>query len=179
MVMDGPTGDCIDYYTRNRRVEGDGEVGLSRPVGAAAWMTRVRLFSEHGKGSSFSVGDRLGFEIEFASDPLIDDLHFGYVIRCGDGTSILNANTRFLKVSRPEQVAPRGTIRCDLGMVPLMPGSYSITLWLGRKHGHTHLVENSIDFEVYERDIWGNGQLPPNDSHLWWPTSFSFESAPV
>jgi lipopolysaccharide transport system ATP-binding protein len=176
IVMDGPTGDCIDYYTRHNRVESASEVCLDRPRDATPWMTRVRLLSDHGKCSSFAMGDRLGFEVEFASNPPISDPNLGYVIRSADGAGVLNANTRFLSVDRPGREMPQGVIRCDLGVAPLLPGSYSISLWLGTEHGDTHIVENAIEFEVYERDIWGNGQLPPRTlSYCWWPTSFSIE----
>ena len=54
-----------------------------------------------------------------------------------------------------------GTIICDLGELPLMAGSYSISFWLCSNPQEQHHVEDALRFTVEEKDIWGNGILPP------------------
>jgi hypothetical protein len=50
-----------------------------------------------------------------------------------------------------------------MGRVPLIPGTYSISLWLGDQTGYWHIEPDAASFYVVERDIWGLGKLPPAD----------------
>jgi hypothetical protein len=61
-------------------------------------------------------------------------------------------------------------------MVPLAAGRYSIDLYLGDMGEDTHVEPDALMLEVTERDLWGNGQVPPkNISCLWWPTTFQIK----
>jgi hypothetical protein len=66
---------------------------------------------------------------------------------------------------------------CKLGEVPFMEGGYSVDVYLGDESKDRHVIENAIRFEVYEKDIWGNGKTPPKRiSALWWNTKFELET---
>ena len=69
----------------------------------------------------------------------------------------------------------RGSVVYSLGRVPLTPGTYSISLWLGDQTGDWHIEPDAVSFNIVERDIWGLGKLPPTDvTSLWWPTEIEF-----
>jgi hypothetical protein len=121
------------------------------------------------------MGDAVTLSVDFASEMPISHPRIGFILRTHDGIPILNANNRYQSSSQYASPVCAGTIRCDLGMVPLAAGRYLITLYLGDDAEDTHVLEKALSFEVIERDIWGYGRVPPaNVSFLWWPTTFHF-----
>src|SRR5690606_25021512 len=95
-----------------------------------------------------------------------------------DGITVLNANNRYQKDDLMISPNTPTEIICNLGNVPLMEGQYSLSIYLGDESKDHHIVENAIILQVYERDIWGNGKVPPQKiSALWWSTQFY--SAPI
>jgi hypothetical protein len=42
-----------------------------------------------------------------------------------------------------------------------MPGKYYLDLYLGDAAGDVDVVKDAISFEVFPRDIFGTGKLPP------------------
>jgi hypothetical protein len=102
----------------------------------------------------------------------------GFVITNEEGQRVLNANNRYQQDDVLEFPTLEGTVSCDLGMVPLMPGRYTISLLFGDYCFDSHRVENALEFEVAERDVWGHGRIPlKSTSMLWWPTRFEFDSS--
>ena len=120
----------------------------------------------------------MSLSVEFSSEFPVRLPKLGFVITTHDGTPIINANNRF-QVS-PEYASPvcHGQIHCELGALPLVAGHYEINLYLGNLSEDIDIIEKALSFEVIERDIWGQGKVPPsNVSYLWWPTTFKFSSA--
>jgi hypothetical protein len=99
------------------------------------------------------------------------------VLQTANGDRLLASNTRFQPAPSFEQPVSRGTVECDLGSPPLMPGRYFFSLWLGDMGGDHHIELEALQFEVTERDLWGIGRLPPAEVLMWWPTVFRLTSA--
>jgi hypothetical protein len=111
-------------------------------------------------------------QINFDAEPATLYPGFGFVISASDGTRVLGANNHHQPSGKLAQRVERGSIVC-LGRVPLTPGTYSISLWLGDQIGDWHIEPDAVSFNIVERDIWGPGKLPPTDgTSLWWPTEF-------
>ena len=124
------------------------------------------------------MGDPLTIEIGFRSETPITKPSVGFVISSARGEKVVNANNIYQQ--SPEFHAPvkKGVVSCKLGVLPLMEGRYSISLWFGSQSRveHQHL-EDALAFDVVERDIWGMGKLPTQRiSQLWWPTVFEFRN---
>jgi lipopolysaccharide transport system ATP-binding protein len=121
------------------------------------------------------MGDPLVIDVEFAHDTPLEP-RVGLVIASADGVRIINTNNRFQPTEGMETGTRRGHVLCDLGVLPLVAGRYSISLWFGDMAHDSHIVEGAMAFEVLERDIWGLGRVPPSgDSVAWWPTRFKCE----
>jgi hypothetical protein len=119
------------------------------------------------------MGDSLTVQVEFAHETPLD-ARIGLVVSNGDGVRLLNANNRFQPSGGADEPSTSGVIKCELGVIPLVAGIYSISLWFGDMAHDSHIVESALTFEVVERDIWGLGRVPPRgDSLLWWPTTFT------
>jgi hypothetical protein len=137
-------------------------------------MKCVRLVSNSRDPGTLEIGDTLAVEVEFEADAPVQRPQLGLVIRTAAGDNLLNANTHYQQVTYPAAPLRRGLICCNLGMIPLMPGHYEVSLWFGIQHINTHVAHNVLQFEVHEKDIWGKGKVPPrNASSMWWATQFS------
>ena len=175
MVATGPSADVIDKYLTNDATRDTLERDLSRPEHAPIWMTSACILAEGKPSSTLPVGDELTLEINFAADPPITHPQIGLVINSSDGARVVGANNRYQPSKSLEHKSERGSILCHLGRVPLVPGSYTVSLWLGDLGTDYHVVEGALNFMVIQRDIWGLGRHPPTDgTSLWWPTEFEF-----
>jgi len=138
-------------------------------------METMTLLCNSECSSDFEYGDNLSFLVTFHTETTIQKPLLGFMIRSSRGENIISANNIFLPSSEFSTPIKCGTIRCDLGLVPLMKGKYTVSLWFGRHAHELHYAEDAVAFEVEEKDIWQRGKLPPHRiSCLWWPTSFTF-----
>jgi lipopolysaccharide transport system ATP-binding protein len=169
----GPSHEIIDRYMSGEGSHDRSEIEFSRPGRAPIWMTRASVLNDGKRSSSLPLGADLSLEINFEADPATFYPRFGYVISASDGTRVLGANNRYQPSTTLTHRVSRGSILCRLGRVPLTPGTYSISLWLGDKTADYHREPDAVTFKVVERDIWGLGELPPTDgTNLWWPSEF-------
>ena len=91
---------------------------------------------------------------------------------------MVNGNNHYQRSEDLPWPTTEGVIRFDMGILPLMPGRYSFSLWFGDLTHNSHIVEGTLPFEMVEYDAWGNGKVPPAAiSYLWWPTVFTAEAA--
>jgi lipopolysaccharide transport system ATP-binding protein len=176
MVAIGSSNDIIDRYMSRHASQESSQVHFSRPGDVPIWMTRACILSDNKAVSNLPLGSDITLQVDFAADPATMHPRIGFVVNASDGTRLFCANNRY----QPSMSLPgrcnKGSILCRLGPVPLMPGTYSVSLYLGDQTRDTHIEEDAVDFTVFERDIWGLGKLPPRGvSHLWWPTEFEMQ----
>jgi len=131
-------------------------------------------FKTNGKRSTcFSMGDPLVLCIGYHAQKPIDSLHVGYILSNDEGTYVLAASSRYQNANHQWSPAVDGEIECELGMIPLLPGRYYISLWLGGPHTDSDIIRNAISFEILEKNLWSTS-TPANHPGcpLWWPTEF-------
>lgn len=67
-----------------------------------------------------------------------------------------------------------GRISCHYDSHPLMPGFYSIDLYLGNGIENYDVIYNAITFEILEEDVFGTGKLPPSIAGpVCWPARWT------
>ncbi len=138
-------------------------------------MESVSVLRNGEPSTVVEAGDSLGFAVKFRSAEPIRKPILGYLIRSARGENAVNANNYFLPSGDYQAPVTEGTIVCDLGTLPLMAGSYTVSFWLCRNPHEQHHVEDALEFTVEEKDLWGTGALPAQGlSCLWWPTQFRF-----
>jgi lipopolysaccharide transport system ATP-binding protein len=141
----------------------------------SVWMESVSILVNGVPNSTIETGDELSFSVAFRSAEPIRKPIVGYLIRSSRGENAVNANNYFLKSSSYRDAVTEGAIVCDLGALPLMAGTYSVSFWLCRNPHEQHHIEDALWLTVEEKDIWGTGALPSRAcSCLWWPTQFAF-----
>ena len=141
------------------------------------WMQSVSVLRNGVPGTHIELGDRISLHVRFKSQTPITRPLLGYLIRSDRGENAVNANNYFLPSPDYDEPVTSGSILCDLGELPLMAGSYSVSFWLCRHPNEQHHVEDVLYFTVEDKDIWGTGHLPTKSlSCLWWPTHFTFST---
>jgi len=149
---------------------------INKPVEAPIWIESVSI-NDASTEPVIYYGDQIKLKIVCQSKSLVKD-YVGFVLSSLNGITVLNANNRYQKDDLMISPNTPTEIICNLGNVPLMEGQYSLSIYLGDESKDHHIVENAIILQVYERDIWGNGKVPPQKiSALWWSTQFY--SAPI
>jgi lipopolysaccharide transport system ATP-binding protein len=180
LVRCGPIETIIAAYMDDGSERADSPiVRLPKPPERCnVWMESVSVLRNGEPTSVLETGDVISLEVKFRASEPIQKPIIGYLIRSSRGENAVNANNYFLPSASYAMPVTEGTIICGLGELPLMAGSYSVSFWLCRNPHEQHHVEDVLHFTVEEKDIWGNGALPPKSlSCLWWPTKFIYNKS--
>ncbi len=174
LEFEGSAEEVVSRYLLPLSTATSPVLAFDKPRGAPLWMKSAALLVDSSPASTALMGAKLQIRICFESESGIRHPRFGWVLQTAAGEKILNSNNRYQPSPTFDPPTTDGIIECDMGSPPLMPGRYTLSFWLG-DIGHDHHVElEALLFEVTERDLWGQGQLPPPVSPLWWPTRYSF-----
>ncbi|PWT70525.1 MAG: ABC transporter ATP-binding protein [Chloroflexi bacterium] len=176
LIWSGTSDECIDRYVAHSMSTHQGPSVIFNPSSMKCPRLRsATLMCNELASTRLYMGDSLTLSVDFVSEQPIRKPRIAFILRTHDGISILHTNNAFLPSPQFANPVTSGTIRCDLGIVPLTAGRYVVDLYFGDQSEDTHIVEHALSFEVIERDIWHCGQVPPSTvSHLWWPTTFRF-----
>ena len=165
IVADGSTADVLSRYQAEMDAIDAGLADLrthpGRPLGAEAIMTSVRLSDPGGQSSnSFKTHQDLVVEVAFdrTSKPFTPVL--GFVIRDHLKTPIFGLDNR-IGTSASLGPATGGRVACRIPRLPLMPGRYSMDLYLGDQHASLDRVLDAVSFTILPSDVYGTGKLPP------------------
>lgn len=176
IVKHGDVHDCIGYYLQWHVDQQNPIVQFDPPAGRSPSMTSATLLCDGRPSIRILMGSTLGIKVSFRSDTPLHVPRVGFIVTNEAGIALLSANNRYQFSPRYDKPVQAGTISCELGAVPLMPGRYSVSLFLGDAPEHdSHVAEHVLWFEVVEHDLWGTGLGPDSRaSQLWWPTTFHF-----
>jgi len=160
--------DVLSQYVAASADSGSGEQSLvqhaGRPGHHLPTMTRVELRSVGPRPTgALRMGAPLEIRVSYvAARPLRPVL--GAVVKTSYGASVFCASDRFCdQLIRCEPLA-RGTVVCTIEKLPLMPGNYTIDLYLGDANGDFDVIYEATSFEVLAADVTGSGRLPPSSS---------------
>ena len=173
LVQNSDIIHSLDFYSKSA-AELHSTVTISHKPNKQAQITEIAISNGVIPVSRIQYGDQLQLLVKYRCEVPSRSPKLGFVITNSSGDRLINGNMHYLHCPEFDRPIRRAQIVCSLGSVPLMAGSYSISLWFG-VHGHEsdHLPD-VISFEVVENDCWGTGQLPPlGASAMWWPTQFS------
>ncbi len=143
------------------------------------WMTSADLQIDGDTPGSILMGERVRMTVRFACPGGIRYPRLTYKVLNDEGRIVLGGSNRYQPSNELAEPAEDGSIACDLGVLPLTPGRYSIALYFGDMMTDRHIVEDALGLEVVENDAWGRGRFPPNDgASIWWPTRFEVAGTP-
>jgi lipopolysaccharide transport system ATP-binding protein len=174
VAMDASAEAVVHSYLDTTAQAATTSVELSRPKAASIWMRRAALSFDGHHATSAPMGAEVTLTIDFESSAPIRHPRFGYVVQTLEGDKLFNSNNRYQPSPQFEQPVTEGRIVCRLGTPPFMPGRYVMSLWMGDLSSDQHVELEVLAFEIIEKDLWGNGQIPPAVSPFWWPTRYEF-----
>jgi len=177
VLAHGPPAQIIDQYLARHSNLDAGRRSLlghsGRTRNSRAVMTEIALRDDRNLLSgSVAMGESFSLEVSFdcGADALTPSL--GVALRSPHGDPLLGVNNKWVG-DFDETRCRRGTISCRLTQPPLMPGTYSIDLYLGDGMVDIDIIEGALVFEVQPRDVFGSGKLPaPEFGPIYWPASF-------
>jgi len=123
-------------------------------------MQSIRLSSSGATTAAVPMGAPLSISVSFAGDPYPIRPVLGLLVRSNMGAPVFTVNNRFIGGYNFSDPVLSGTITCNLTNLPLMPGTYSVDLYLGDGAQDLDIIEHAISFEILPADYFGTGQLP-------------------
>jgi len=167
----------VDRYSMPSGVSDEPINSFTRPGMSSPWMRDAAMEHDGKPATTIPMGSELTISVSFGAYPPIRHPKIGFVIAAADGTRIVCANNRYQDGDAFDEKVTEGVIECQLGRVPLMPGTYTVALYLGHDAADTHVVDEALRFEVIERDLWGHGKLPPRGAaYMWCPAAFTLRT---
>lgn len=138
-------------------------------------MRNVSLTSNSGLPTSMiSMYKRLSIHVDFDIANRSISPILGVVIKDRISSPVFGINNLVVPDYQFATPVRSGRISCHYDAVPLMPGIYSIDLYLSDGAEPVDVVLDAIYFEVIEEDIFGSGKLPPTISGpICWPARWT------
>src|SRR5690606_35960800 len=101
----------------------------------------------------------------------------GVVVKSSFGSAVFGIDNRIVAgFEFPEQTGS-GSITCLIDSLPLMPGRYTLDLWLGDRQRSLDAVKDAATFQVVASNVTGTGKLPPaNCGPVFWPARWELEA---
>ncbi len=158
--------DAVSKYCRATDASIGASVDLRTHVGrrpnSLNLMKRVDLMIDDKKEArSFGMGQRLSLQVSFGTAETPFSPILGIVIKSARGQPVLGLNNRFAGSGPFISRVSSGLVRCNLGDLPLVPGTYSVDLYLGDEYRDFDAIFDAIDFSIERSDYYGTGKLPP------------------
>ena len=181
IAASGPLKEVIGGYLTSMIQSESGTASLvnhpGRAGGANCSMICVTLSSDNAQPiSAVRMGGTLSVNVAFKSAKPISPV-LGVIIKNSHGIAIFGVNNKFIGGYRFEKRVASGLISCTLNDLPLMPGRYSLDLYLGDGPQDIDVVCDSISIEVLPADVFGTGQLPPPIcGPVFWPATFDLSN---
>ena len=161
----GAALEILSDYVADGAELGSGERSLvphpGRRSHCVPTMTRVELRSgAPAPAGVVRMGDPLEIRVSYAAgSPLRPVL--GAIVKTTYGAPVFCASDRFSEQLIFCNPLARGTVVCTIEKIPLMPGTYSLDLYLGDANGDFDVIDDATTFEVLAADVTGSGRLPP------------------
>jgi len=164
----GKPSDVIKDYLDDNLTSKEDVVDLSdhrnRRPSSKLYMKSVWLESGYeNKVTYVQMGKPLTINVHFncGNDTIKPVL--GFVLRDKYDVAVFGVNNRVVPGYLFKDAVSQGTISCIIDNLPLMPGSYSLDLYLGEEQeSFDHdIILDAIRFDVESADVYGSGKIPP------------------
>jgi lipopolysaccharide transport system ATP-binding protein len=178
VVYQGPAKEAVRQYTHS--LFGQHTVGsvfdltnVPRLPRVGKFLNRVELFTEGNVPvmPGIRIGESLQVHIHFDLPKLTSSFNIGLGFNDLTQQRIFTAHSFFEpNHGHEERVGPQ-VIVCEIPSFTLMPGEYSMRLWLDIGNTEADLIEDAAQVTVLESDYYGTGKAPWNGAfvlpHNW------------
>ena len=153
LVSEGPTKKCIETYLASSKSELQRDTKVPEKI-----ITDLRAEGRSG-GQNIDPRETLIVSGQFEFPEIINTPSIGLVIRNMYNVPVLGINNGvYGKVLAPITAGKRFEIALE--ELPLLPGTYTVDLFIGDGLVDSYVFENALSFEVNERQIFVDGKNP-------------------
>jgi len=176
----GSANDAINFYL-SRSLESSASSShvvdlreAPRHAGLRSLLTRLEAYSE-GKPcrGHLRVGAPLLLKASFRLENRTPNFSVTFTFENTFGQRILDISSYYHPMQfSPEEESPGShTFYCDIPSLSLLPGQYSVTVFLDVDGVNVDRVEDAFSFIVEKSDYYGGGKLPESGytvlEHQW------------
>ena len=182
MAFSGTSKDAVRHYlngvlgTTGR--DGSNQIDLSNAPGrrrdSRHLFSRVEFCTDGDQPltGGLEIGGRLKVKVHFNLENPTDSFNVGLGFNSMMGTRYFTAHSFFEPDrSHGERVGPQVFV-CDIPSLTLMPGDYTVKMWLDVNSAKADEIEDAVRITVLESDYYGTGKAPWNGAvvmkHNWY-----------
>lgn len=175
LAFDGTSKEAVHHYLNSLSGVRDSDghiVDLSdapdrrSPVGKL--LKRMELYTDGDRPviEGLQIGSRLKVRVHFELPNPTSSFNLGLGFNNAYGQRVLTAHSQF-EPNRPagEHVGAQVFV-CDIPSLTLMPGEYTLRLWLDIGNTEADLINDATRLSVLESDYYGTGKVPWNGTFV-------------
>ncbi len=160
--LDTDSQSAISQYIQGlaHTSNADDLANIVRVSGYLPIIQRVEFINKQGQPvSTVQSGGALKVLIHYNHSEILKDPYFGLNFETLLGIKVIQVQTRLQKGHLPD-LAPSGIIECNIPRLPLLPGTYFVSVGCGSQAKQLDFVERGCQLQVMEFDVFGTGRLP-------------------
>lgn len=171
LQFDGTAKDAIQFYLASLSAQkgSSGHVVDLDGVGerrcrVGRLLKRLELFTDDDQplGEGVAIGSRLKvnvyFELPYPTAVFNVGLGFNNIF----GQRVFTAHSSFQPGRLLEERAGEQVFSCEIPSLTLMPGEYSLKVWLDLTQTGADAIEDAVKLTVLPSDYYGTGKVPWN-----------------
>lgn len=162
----GPPADIVgSYYASSRdALKASAEIDLTahsnRRVHSSRVLKRLRILDDRGNPTTaVPAGGRIVFEVDFEPSAVAFDYTIGIDFCDISGVPLGQIGTGSHSALSVADCMG-GRLLCKIDSLPLVPGEYSIIVWVGDSEDCVDEVPDAVKLTVLPVDYFGTGKLP-------------------
>ena len=163
-IADGDSDQIIEKYIDSGNKNVDSHINLldhpNRNDRYEKIFKEIEIFSDGKPTSTVKMGGNFKIITKFSRGIPITNMRFGISIETVHGQRILNLSPSDQAPDLFPHSTTEGTIICDIPSLPLLAGTYYITLILANGTQDLDRIEPAIHFNVENADVYYTGQIP-------------------
>ncbi len=163
-VFDGETSEALQIYCSSRPAISSARDFPANSVlqsgNAKARFTRMEILAQDGnRKTEIFPGESLIFKLDVQTFEKVVEPRIAIGIKNGLDQTILTLDTRNSCLAM-RSIDGDLSILCSIRDLRLMPGKYSLNLWLADRTETCDFIENAFSIQIAAADIYGTGKVP-------------------
>ncbi len=178
----GTISDSINEYV-NSGITREGENVLDgnlivRQGDGAVYFRRVATRDSHQRiRSEFHMGEKLIISAEIEASELIEESLMSVDLKTITGIPVLHLYSLDHQQFKLRNIHGRYHVQVEIDNLPLYPGKYNISFWLGNARKWHDYVEDCLTFHVSEGSLIKRKGLAWNKAVFFYPVSWQMSNS--
>ena len=181
VVFDGNSKDAVNRYLNSLSGSQNSSghaIDLSQATDRRSMvkplLKRIEFYTDGDRPviEGLQIGARLKVRVQFELPNSTNSFNIGLGFNNVFGQRIFTAHSQFEPHRSGQEHSGLQTFICDIPSLTLMPGDYTLRLWLDIGNQEADLINDAARVTVIESDYYGTGKVPWNGTfvlkHHWY-----------